>query len=33
MTQFPLNGDASQKVEVAPIVANLLKWPGIPLPE
>jgi hypothetical protein len=30
MTRFPFNGDTSHKVEVATVVANLLKWSGIP---
>ena len=33
MTRFPLNGDTSHKVEVATIIANLLKWSEIPLSE
>jgi hypothetical protein len=33
MTRFPLNGDTSHKVEVATVVANLLKWFEIPLSE
>jgi hypothetical protein len=33
MTRFPLDGDTSHKVEVATVVANLLKGPEIPLSE